>query len=51
MAQQAQHNFDQLKKALSEKEHLIEEKNREILRLRMATEEATLMQYGKRSQS
>ena len=49
MAQQAQHNFDQLKKALSEKEHQIEEKNREILRLRMVSEEANLMQLGKRT--
>ena len=32
--------FEKLKKDLSEKEQLLEEKNREILRLRVAAEEA-----------
>ena len=30
-----QHTFDKMKKDLSEKEQLLEEKNREILKLRM----------------
>jgi len=34
---------------LNDKEHLIEEKNREILRLRMANEEANINRFGKRS--
>lgn len=36
--------FEKLKKDLSEKEQLLEEKNREILRLRMANEEAVRLQ-------
>ena len=32
--------FEKLKKDLSDKEQLLEEKNREILRLRIASEEA-----------
>ena len=39
MLNSTQHTFDRLKKELNEKEHLLEEKNREILRLRMATED------------
>ena len=34
-----QHTFDKMKKDLSEKEQLLEEKNREILKLRMQNEE------------
>lgn len=48
MIQATQDTFDRLKKDLSEKEHLIEEKNREILRLRMANEEASASRFGKR---
>ena len=49
MIQATQDTFDKLKKDLSDKEHLIEEKNREILRLRMANEEANVNRFGKRS--
>ena len=41
--------FEKLKKDLSEKEHLLEEKNREILRLRMANEEAMRLTLHKRA--
>ena len=40
MLHTTQHTFEKLKKDLTEKELLIEEKNREILRLRVANEEA-----------
>jgi len=49
MIQATQDTFEKLKKDLTEKEHLLEEKNREILRLRMINEEAALIQYGKRA--
>ena len=41
-----QQTFDKLKKDLTEKELLIEEKNREILRLRVANEEAVRFAPG-----
>lgn len=47
MIQSTQFSFDKLKKDLVEKEHLIEEKNREILRLRMAAEESTAQGYSR----
>ena len=49
MLHTTQETFEKLKKDLCEKEHLLEEKNREILRLRMANEEAALQQYNKRA--
>jgi hypothetical protein len=49
MIQATQDTFEKLKKDLNEKEHLLEEKNREILRLRMVNEEASLRNYGKRA--
>ena len=42
-----QHTFDKLKRDLQDKELLIEEKNREILRLRMANEEANMRIGGR----
>lgn len=48
--QTTQLTFEKLKKDLNEKEHLIEEKNREILHLRVANEEAMKLQsYKKRN--
>ena len=40
MIQNTNYTFEKLKKDLNEKEILLEEKNREILHLRMANEEA-----------
>ena len=42
MLNSTQFTFEKLKKDLSEKEQLLEDKNREILRLRMAIEEPTV---------
>jgi len=41
-----QHTFDKMKKDMSEKEQIIEEKNREILKLRMQNEEI-VQRYGR----
>lgn len=47
MLQTTHETFERLKLDLAEKEHLLEEKNREILRLRMDYEEAIARKMGK----